>query len=392
MFDNMIAEQRWAFEIRIPQRFTRTMDTAGSVKGTTPVRWRRQESSPPGLLPLDLLGVGCRGGRCATWRLSMATLAFGALFLFTGCSVGMALVGKKGTNRDVIREGVTREEVEEHLGTPIVSVTSPDARRFSTYKYVEEKPPSPGRAALHGVADVLTLGLAELGGTLMELAPKHSITVIFGQDNRVIETSGIWPGDVDIMGLQKEYVGPKVTPLTDRGAVTIYHFSDKRQVPNLIGTHVSYGRANTYPRTIFSREPVALVATKAFSEAIKARGFQVIDREDTLFTPGSSDGGIAPALTGEVADISYEGMVSWASLVVQAAQRVRCTIVLQVYDVTTGQKLWEKTYSRIHPGNGSDKQREGKPTYSRNPVAQVLAEIVEEAVYDPEFMRELRRR
>ncbi len=105
-----------------------------------------------------------------------------------GCSVGMALSGKKDPNLGAFRVGSTRGEAELQLGSPISSVTTPDGGRTDIYEYELGNEPSAGRAIGHGIMDVLTLGLWELVGTPIEgfTGSTHRISIVYGRDDRII--------------------------------------------------------------------------------------------------------------------------------------------------------------------------------------------------------------
>jgi hypothetical protein len=106
----------------------------------------------------------------------------------TGCSVGMALSGKREPNLGTIRVGATRGEVELQLGNPVSSVTTEDGKRVDIYEYEIGNEPSAGRAVAHGVMDVLTFGLWEVVGTPVEALKgnKYTTSIAYDSDNRVI--------------------------------------------------------------------------------------------------------------------------------------------------------------------------------------------------------------
>ena len=112
----------------------------------------------------------------------------GLLVGITGCSVAMALSGKKEPNLGSVRVGGTRGEVELQLGNPVSSVTTEDGKRVDIYEYEIGNEPSAGRAIAHGVLDVLTWGLWEVVGTPVEALKgnKYTISIAYDSDNRVI--------------------------------------------------------------------------------------------------------------------------------------------------------------------------------------------------------------
>jgi hypothetical protein len=103
-------------------------------------------------------------------RTFLAFAVLGGLLMLasTGCSVGMAMSGKHPPNLGAIRVGATRGEVELQLGSPRETAFLPDGRRTDVYEYELGNEPSAGRAAMHGIMDVLTLGIWEVVGTPIE--------------------------------------------------------------------------------------------------------------------------------------------------------------------------------------------------------------------------------
>lgn len=121
--------------------------------------------------------------------LTRGFLAYVGLCLtLAGCSVGMAMSGKKEPNLGAFRVGSTRGEVELQLGGPISTTTTDEGRRVDLYEYEIGNEPAPGRATAHAVLDVLTLGLWEVVGTPIEAftGSKHRLTITYGPDDRVL--------------------------------------------------------------------------------------------------------------------------------------------------------------------------------------------------------------
>ena len=118
--------------------------------------------------------------------MKKAMIVIGLLFL-CGCSVGMALSGKREPNIGSIKVGSTRGEVEMHLGPPTMSTTIEDGTRVDIYEYEVGNEPSAGRAIGHGIMDVLTLGLWEIIGTPIEAVQgdKRQITITYDSSDRV---------------------------------------------------------------------------------------------------------------------------------------------------------------------------------------------------------------
>lgn len=104
-----------------------------------------------------------------------------------GCSVGMALSGKKDPNLGVIHNGASRGEVELQLGNPVRSSLDGDGTRTDIYEYEIGNEPSSGRAVGYGALDVLTLGLWEVAGTPIEAVQgdTYEIAIQYDQDDTV---------------------------------------------------------------------------------------------------------------------------------------------------------------------------------------------------------------
>ena len=100
----------------------------------------------------------------------MKTIVSALLLSITisGCSVGMAMSGKKEPNLGMVQVGATRGEIELTIGSPVKTVTLKNGNRMDVYEYEIGNAPSPGRAAGHAVMDLLTLGLWEIIGTPVE--------------------------------------------------------------------------------------------------------------------------------------------------------------------------------------------------------------------------------
>lgn len=115
------------------------------------------------------------------------------LFL-AGCSVGMAMSGKKEPQLGAVRAGATRGEVELQLGHP-VEAHEENGRRVDIYEYEIGNEPSAGRAIGHGVMDVLTLGLWEVAGTPIEATQgdKKRLAITYDDNDIVTHVGSIAP-------------------------------------------------------------------------------------------------------------------------------------------------------------------------------------------------------
>ncbi len=121
-------------------------------------------------------------------RSEITTFFLCLCLALTGCSVGMALSGKKDPNLGVIKKGCSRGEVELQLGSPVKFVTRPDGTRVDIYEYEIGNEPSAGRAVGHAVLDLLTFGLWEVVGTPVEgfQGKKYHMTVTYDRDDYVL--------------------------------------------------------------------------------------------------------------------------------------------------------------------------------------------------------------
>ena len=113
--------------------------------------------------------------------------------ILSGCSVGMAMSGKKEPDLGAIRVGATRGEVELQLGPP-VAIREVDGYRTDQYAYEIGNAPSAGRAAGHAAMGVLTLGLWEIVGTPIEasIGEKKSLTIVY-DENDIVTRVGSGP-------------------------------------------------------------------------------------------------------------------------------------------------------------------------------------------------------
>ena len=99
--------------------------------------------------------------------LKQTVYAILTVMMLSGCSVGMAMSGKRQPDLGAVRIGASRGEVELHLGAPI-EISEKDGHRVDIYEYEVGNEPSAGRAIGHGVMDVLTLGIWEVVGSPIE--------------------------------------------------------------------------------------------------------------------------------------------------------------------------------------------------------------------------------
>ncbi|MBN9413181.1 MAG: hypothetical protein J0H12_04575 [Candidatus Paracaedimonas acanthamoebae] len=112
-----------------------------------------------------------------------------SLLTLEGCSVGMALNGEKEPDLSVIRQGITKTEVDIQLGDPVSVEALDKGWKKCIYSYSVGDESSAGRAIGHGVMDVLTLGIWEVVGTPIEgfRGDKYQLALTFDENDRVVD-------------------------------------------------------------------------------------------------------------------------------------------------------------------------------------------------------------
>jgi hypothetical protein len=110
------------------------------------------------------------------------------LVMFSGCAVGMATSGQKDLDISVLEVGQSRKVVESFLGVPVSTLDHSSKKRTDVYEYEIGDQPSTGRAWLHGVLDVATIGLWEVVGTIIEATKGdvYSVPITYGPDDRLL--------------------------------------------------------------------------------------------------------------------------------------------------------------------------------------------------------------
>jgi len=107
--------------------------------------------------------------------------------LFTSCSVYMA-AKKEGVSIDEIEACKTRGCILAKGAELISSERTPDGGLIETYKCLHKKG-STGRAVMHGVLDVATLGLWEVAGTPIEGSKSKknyfSVKIYYDKDEKI---------------------------------------------------------------------------------------------------------------------------------------------------------------------------------------------------------------
>jgi len=118
----------------------------------------------------------------------------------SGCSVAMALHGKRTPNLSTIRREMHRDEVVLHLGQPVKTMTKEDGGRIDEFEYQTGNDPSGGRAIGHAVMDILTCGAWEVIGTPVEgfQGKTCNLTIEYDKEDKV--TKIISGQSLDAMG------------------------------------------------------------------------------------------------------------------------------------------------------------------------------------------------
>ena len=123
----------------------------------------------------------------AMTRLVRTILLVSVLLPLTGCSVVMALHGKKGPNLQVIHVGSTEQEVQAQLGAPVESHPTEWGGKTEVYQYEPGYEPSVGRALGNLASDAYTLGVYEFFWLVGQFthSDERRLPIYFGPDGRV---------------------------------------------------------------------------------------------------------------------------------------------------------------------------------------------------------------
>lgn len=104
----------------------------------------------------------------------------------SGCSVGMAMSGKKTPDLSVVKTEANRQDIELQMGPPAQTASNDLGGVTAVYEYEVGNDPSAGRAIGHAFGDLVTLGAWELVGTPVEgvQGDKYRLTVVYDKDNK----------------------------------------------------------------------------------------------------------------------------------------------------------------------------------------------------------------
>ena len=122
------------------------------------------------------------------WRFLVLLIAVS--FTCTGCSVFMAMHGKRDANIGALSIGQDRAIVLANLGQPDKTVTTENGR-VDVFHLERGNAPSGGRALAHGAIDLFTLGLWELIGTPIEAmqGESYTLTIEYDKQDKVTKVS-----------------------------------------------------------------------------------------------------------------------------------------------------------------------------------------------------------
>jgi hypothetical protein len=177
--------------------------------------------------------------------------------------------------------------------------------------------------------------------------------------------------------------------------VAVYLFQDSRQesggpdgVPYI--TPVGASPTSPGPPPFRTSEPLVLPVTRAIIEGLKARGFPVVDRSQRVFQVGDPADGARRGLRGQLLRFAImPGWLTenpWEGKYRLIPGGILCVVSLEVFDLRSGETLWEKTYSGGSTiGESSGREMERQASAMQWPLAKALAVAVENAVMDPEL-------
>lgn len=149
------------------------------------------------------------------------------LLSLNGCAVVMAAKQPDYKNVELFKVGTPRGALLGEFGQPIATDTKPDGTRCDSFSFTQgySGGAKAGRAFLHGIADILTLGAWELIGTPTEAVFSGSTVgyqACYDKDDR-IKTVILLTPDNDGRGPKNVGAGsPEVggSPLTPAPMVT----------------------------------------------------------------------------------------------------------------------------------------------------------------------------
>lgn len=130
-----------------------------------------------------LLSTQGRTNRPVQW-IAAALLAL----QFAGCSVGMAISGKREPRLELLHVGMARQHVEGILGQPVDTAQTTDGYHTAVYVYTRGDEPSAGRAIFNLFMDVITLLIWEIPATAAEASrgEQRRYPVVYDSEDKVV--------------------------------------------------------------------------------------------------------------------------------------------------------------------------------------------------------------
>lgn len=119
-----------------------------------------------------------------------------SLPLMCGCAVAMSMAGSR-KNTSILQPGTPRVAVIAELGEPQTSTRDNSGRLVDTYSVTSGQGGSVGRAALHALFDIYTLGIWEIVGTPVEMSKrgrKANFQVTYDSNNTIGDVQAVSGG------------------------------------------------------------------------------------------------------------------------------------------------------------------------------------------------------
>ena len=111
------------------------------------------------------------------FKLGIMSAVLVFVFYGSGCSVIMAMHGKKDSDLSVLTLGQDRSTILTALGKPRSTEVTADGHKADIFKLQKGNAPSGGRAFFNLLMDVLSLGFWELAATPGEAKSSQELTI-----------------------------------------------------------------------------------------------------------------------------------------------------------------------------------------------------------------------
>ena len=166
---------------------------------------------------------------------------------------------------------------------------------------------------------------------------------------------------------------------TVNSTVAVFAFADDRPdtEPRVVLVYEPY---DDRPRVERSTISVGEGVAGAFARGLQGRGFTVVDATKRAYETGVMPNARV-IVTGRVAE--FGAKLARTGFFSGYQQHVGIRVAVDVHDPATGRRLIERTYQRVVEGAMT-------PAEPLIILARVLADVVEQAVGDPELVRALR--